>query len=103
MNDFVIAVAVLGAASMLTKGLGPVMLGGRPLPPRLAQIAARLPVAMLASLIASLTVATTTGIAIDGRLAGLSVAIGLLLLRTPPLIAVVAAAATAALLRTTGP
>ncbi|MCM0622220.1 AzlD domain-containing protein [Nocardioides bruguierae] len=71
--------------------------------PRVAAVAALLPVALLAALVAVQTAATSTAegpaLALDARLAGLGAAALLLLVRAPFLVVVVGGAATAALLR----
>lgn len=70
--------------------------------PRVRSIAALLPVALLAALVAVQTLVTGTAITLDARLAAMGVAVVALLLRAPFLVVVVAAAATAALLRMVG-
>jgi uncharacterized membrane protein len=66
---------------------------------RVARVAALLPVALLATLIATQTFSTGRHLEIDARAAGLGVAAAAQLLRAPFLIVVAAAAATAALVR----
>ena len=67
--------------------------------PRVRRVAAMLPVALLAALVAVQTLATGTSLVIDARLAGVGVAIVAVWLRAPFLVVVVAAMATTALLR----
>ena len=67
--------------------------------PVAAQVVALLPVALLAALAAVQTFATGTTLVIDARVAGVGVAVSLLLLRAPFIVVVVGAAATAAMLR----
>ena len=70
--------------------------------PLVRAIAGFLPISLLAALVAVQTVSTGTTLTIDGRAAGLVVAVIALILRAPFLVVVFAAAATAALLRATG-
>jgi branched-subunit amino acid transport protein len=95
-----ITVAGLTAATAAIKAFGPLVFGGRQLPPLLARVIPLLAPALLAALVVS----ETTGghgrtIAIDARLVGLAGA-GVALWRGAPLIVVVlVAAAVTALLR----
>jgi branched-subunit amino acid transport protein len=68
-------------------------------PPVVQRVAALLPVALLAALVAVQTLETDGALRIDARLAGLGAAALALALRAPFLVVVCAAAATAALLR----
>ena len=67
--------------------------------PGVRRVAWLTPVALLSALVAVQTLGTGQTVQPDARLAGVAVAVGLLLLRAPFLLVVVAAAATAALLR----
>jgi uncharacterized membrane protein len=93
------AVLVASGACYLLK------LGGLSVPPRvlenrrLQRIAALLPVALLAALIATQTFASGARLTLDARAAGLGVAVVAVLLRAPFLVVVAAAATTAGLLR----
>ncbi|NYD42345.1 AzlD domain-containing protein [Nocardioides panaciterrulae] len=101
MSDTVAWVTVLGA------GIGCYLLklAGLAVPPRVLdhpaveRVADLIPVALLAALVAVQVLSTGHELVVDARLAGLVVAVGLLLLRAPFLVVVVAAALTAALLR----
>ena len=97
-------IVVLGtaAATMILKAIGPVVLGGRPLPARLTRIVTLLGPALLAALVATATFASDGELVIDERVAGVAVAGVALLFRAPVLIVVVAAAAATALLRAVG-
>jgi len=70
--------------------------------PWATRIAAFMPVALLAALVAVQTFATGQSLIVDARVAGLAVAIVALLLRAPFLVVVVVAAVSAALLRAAG-
>ena len=67
--------------------------------PVVAQVAALVPVALLAALAAVQTFADGTRLMVDARLAGVAAGVLALLLRAPFLVVVAVAAATAALVR----
>jgi len=67
--------------------------------PTVERVADLIPVALLAALVAVQVLTSGHDLVVDARLAGLGVAVGLLLLRAPFLVVVVGAALTAALLR----
>lgn len=97
-------IGVIGAAlgTFLLKWLGyqvPPDLLERP---RVARIAALLPIALLGALVATQGFTDGPALVLDARLAGLIVAAALLALRAPFLVVVVAAAAAAAGLRLLG-
>lgn len=99
MTTIWICIAAAAAISFLIKGVGPALLGDRPLPPR-----ARGAVALVApALIASLVVVDVAGprwADFDPALAaGVVAAVGARLLRAPLLVSVVVAVLTTALLR----
>ena len=109
MSDAWLAVIVVGAATIAFKAVGPVVLGGRPLPPRVAALVELLPPAVLAALVVTQAVGGNRELVLDERLAGLAAAAAALAIRVPrrggvvfrlPLIAVVVlAAAVTALVR----
>jgi branched-subunit amino acid transport protein len=66
---------------------------------RTRRVAALLPVALLAALIATQTFSHGSALTLDARAAGLAVAVVAVLLRAPFLLVVASAAASAALLR----
>lgn len=94
MSEVWIAVALVGAATVALKSVGPVLLGGRPLPDHLTGVVALLAPAVLAALVVTQVVGGDREIVLDARLVGLGAAVVALLLRAP-LLAVVAAAAVA--------
>ncbi len=94
-----IAVAVVGAATIALKAVGPVLLGGRPLPRHLTGIVALLAPALLAALVVTQVAGGDEEIVLDARLVGLGAAVVAILLRAPLLAVVVAAAAATALVR----
>jgi Branched-chain amino acid transport protein (AzlD) len=66
---------------------------------RVARISVLLPVALLATLVATQTLSTGRHLVLDARLAGLTAAATAQLLRAPFLVVVASAAATTALVR----
>ena len=68
--------------------------------PRVERVAAALPVALLAALVAVQAVAEGQGLAVDARLAGLAAGAVAVALRAPFLVVVAVAAGVAAALRT---
>ena len=94
-----LVIAVVGAVTIAFKASGPVLLGKRELPPRVASVVEVLAPAMLAALVVTQTVGGDRELVIDERLAGV-VAGGIAVwLRAPLLVVMVVAAVTAALIR----
>lgn len=99
MSDPWIIVLVVGAATLALKGVGPVVLGGRELPPRLLGVVELLAPTLLAALIVVNAFADGRELVIDARAAGLGVAALGVAARAPVLVVVFSAALTAALVR----
>jgi branched-subunit amino acid transport protein len=95
---WVIVIAV-GAGTMAMKALGPVLLGGRPLPRRLAGPLRLLAPSLLAALVVTNVFASGRDLVLDARALGLAAAVLALALRAPLLVAVAVAAAVTALAR----
>jgi hypothetical protein len=95
-------VAAIGIGTMALKAAGPVLLGGRPLPPRVQAVVALLAPALLAALVTTATLGSGQQLVADARLIGVAVAVAALLLRAPILVVVVLAAAGAAIARVAG-
>jgi len=95
-----IVVGTLGAATMLLKAAGPMLLGGRELPERVARLLTLLAPALLAALIAVLVFGGDRRLVVDERLVGLGAAVVAAALRAPIIVVVVAAAVATALVRT---
>ena len=94
-----LVIAVVGAVTIAFKASGPVLLGKRELPPRVASVVEVLAPAMLAALVVTQTVGGDRELVIDERLAGV-VAGGIAIwLRAPLLVVMLVAAVTAALIR----
>ena len=94
-----VVIAIVGAATMLFKAAGPVLLGARELPPRVSAVVEVLAPAMLAALVVTQTVGGDGEIALDERLVGIAAGGIAVWLRAPLLAVMVVAAAAAALVR----
>jgi len=94
------AILLLAAASYALKALGAVLIGDREIRAPVRAVLDLAPVPLLAALILTQTLVSTTGAyVIDARLPAVGVAALLVWQRAPFLVVVLAAAATAALLR----
>jgi branched-subunit amino acid transport protein len=102
MSSAWIVVAVVGGATVVLKGLGPVVLGGRSLPPALGGIVSMLAPALLAALVVTQAVGGDRALVFDERLLGLGAAAVAIRLRAPLLAVVVLAAAVTAVARALG-
>jgi branched-subunit amino acid transport protein len=94
-----LVIAVVGVVTMVFKSSGPVLLGTRELPPRVASVVEVLAPAMLAALVVTQTVGGDNEIVLDERVTGLAAGGIAVWLRAPLLVVMVVAAATAALIR----
>jgi branched-subunit amino acid transport protein len=94
-----VAILVVGAATIVLKSVGPVLLGGKPLPRHLTGIVGLLAPALLAALVVTQSVGGDEELVLDARLVGVGAAVVAILLRAPLLVVVVAAAAATALVR----
>jgi Branched-chain amino acid transport protein (AzlD) len=94
-----IVVGLVGLATVSIKALGPVFLGGRPLPGGVAGVVALLAPALLAALVAINTFGSGQRLTVDARLLGVAAAAVALWLRAPVLIVVVLAAAVTGVAR----
>lgn len=83
----------------IIKGIGPVALGGRDLPPRLVGVITLMAPALLAALVVTSTFAVGDQWRVGAQSAGVAVGGLILLRRGPLLVAVLAAVAVTALLR----
>jgi branched-subunit amino acid transport protein len=93
------AVAIVGLGTIALKSTGPVLLGGRELPPRLMGLLSVLAPALLAALVVTQAFAPGRHLVLDPRAAGLGAAAVAVLLRAPLLAVIVIAAAATALVR----
>ena len=92
-------VALVGAATIAIKGAGPVLLGGKPLPPRIGRIIGLLAPALLAALVAISTFGGDRELVLDERAVGVGAAAVAVALKAPPLLVVVVAAVVTAVTR----
>ncbi len=92
-------VILVGLATFAIKAAGPLLLGGRELPPRLQGMLDHLPPALLAALIVTQALGDERRLTLDPRLLGLAAAAVALAVRAPVLLVLVAATATTALAR----
>jgi branched-subunit amino acid transport protein len=94
-----IVIAVVGVATMLFKASGPVLLGRRELPPRVAALVEVLAPAMLAALVVTQAVGGDRELVLDERLAGVAAGGVAIALRAPIVVVMTVAAAVAAVIR----
>ena len=99
MSDPWVVVLAIGACTVVFKALGPVVIGGRQLPPRLAGVVALLAPTLLAALVVVSTFATGRTLVVDARAVGIAAAVAAIVLRAPLLVVIAVAAITAALVR----
>jgi branched chain amino acid efflux pump len=99
MSPVWLSVVVVGAATILFKATGPVLLGRRQLPSWFAGPVAFLAPAVLAALVVTQTVGGDRRLVADPRLVGLCAGAVAIALRAPLLAVIVVAAAAAALVR----
>jgi branched-subunit amino acid transport protein len=99
MNRAWLVVLVVGLATMAIKALGPVFLGGKPLPGRVQAVVGLLAPAVLAALVVTSVLAVERDLVLDERLIGIAAAVVALVLRAPILVVVVVAAAATAVAR----
>ena len=103
MSNIWLAIVVVGAATVLLKAAGPLLLGGRDLPPRVNALVVLLAPAVLAALVVTQVVGGDRELVFDARLVGLGAAGVAIALRAPLVVVVaVAAAATAGVRALTG-
>jgi branched-subunit amino acid transport protein len=94
-----LVVLVVGAATIALKATGPVLLGGRELPGRLADVVGLLAPVLLAALVVTQTVGGDNELVLDARLAGVGAGAAAIAARAPLPAVVVVAALTTALAR----
>jgi branched-subunit amino acid transport protein len=99
LSDTWIVIVLVGALTIALKAVGPVLLGGKPLPQHLTGIVGLLAPALLSALVVTQVLGGDEEIVLDARLVGLGAAIVALLLRAPLLAVVIAAAASTGVVR----
>ena len=102
MSDVWLIVVLCGLATIAIKAAGPVLMGGRPLPKRLASVIGLLGPALLAGLVAINTFGDGRSLTLDARVLGVGVAGLAIWRRAPLLLVVVLAAGVTALARALG-
>jgi branched-subunit amino acid transport protein len=95
----IVVVALLSAA---IRAFGPVLVGGRELPPSMAAVIALLVPALLTALVLTQTFGEDGRLVLDEKAIGVAVAAVALALRAPVLVAVALAVASTALARAFG-
>ena len=102
MTTLWIVIVAVALANAAIKAVGPVLVGGRDLPPRVVGVIALLAPALLAALVVTETFSEEQHLVLDERAIGVAVAGLALALRAPVLVAVALAAVTTALARDFG-
>lgn len=99
MTGVWLMIVSLTLATTVLKLVGPLLLGGRPLPSGAVAIVALLASALLAALVVTETFGKGHSLTLDARAPGVLFAVVALALRVPVTVAVVGAAAVTALTR----
>jgi hypothetical protein len=99
MTGVWVTIAVLALATAGLKLVGPLLLGGRPLPANAMSVVELLASALLAALVVVETFGRGRSLTIDARALGVAFAIIVLARRGPVLAAVIGSAAVAAIAR----
>ena len=102
MSALWVAIVAVTLASAAIKAAGPILVGGRELPPRVNAVIALLAPALLAALVVMETFGDDGHLVLDERALGVGVAAVALALRAPVLLAVALAALVTALARLFG-
>jgi branched-subunit amino acid transport protein len=97
-----VAIVAVTLANVAIKAAGPILAGGRELPPRLNDVIALLTPVLLAALVVTETFGGDGHLVLDERVLGVGVAAVAVMLRAPVLLAVVLAALVTALARLLG-
>lgn len=98
MNAWVVII-LLGLGTAAFKALGPVTVGGRPLPSAAQSVIALLAPVLIASLAVVGTFASGQQLVIDARTAGVAIAALLMILRAPTWLVLGSAVVVVALIR----
>ena len=101
MSDVWLVVIVVGVGTIAFKAAGPLLIGGRSLPPRLASVFELLGPSVLAALVVTQAVGGDHGWVFDARLVGLAAAAVAIPLRASIIVTVIVAAVVTALWRAT--
>jgi branched-subunit amino acid transport protein len=99
MSQTWLVVGLVGVGTIAIKAIGPVLLGGRPLPERLSSVIELLAPALLGALVAVQTFGNGQALAVDERVLGVAVAAIAIWRKAPLLVVVILATITTALAR----
>ena len=99
MSQTWLVVGLVGAGTIAIKAIGPVLLGGRPLPERLSSVIELLAPALLGALVAVQTLGNGQALAVDERVLGVAVAAIAISRKAPLLLVVILATVTTAFAR----
>lgn len=99
MTEFWIVVGAVGAATVLFKATGPVLLGRRPLPPRGQSVVDLLAPVMLTALVVTQTFGGDGEVTVDARLPGVAAAALAIWKRMPIIVAMLIAGVVTGLVR----
>jgi branched-subunit amino acid transport protein len=99
MSQTWLVVGLVGAGTIAIKAIGPVLLGGRPLPERLSSVIELLAPALLGALVAVQTLGNGQALAVDERVFGVAVAAIAIWRKAPLLLVVILATVATALAR----
>jgi branched-subunit amino acid transport protein len=99
MSEAWLVVVLVGGATVLIKAAGPVLLGGRALPPAIDRMIVLLAPAILAALVAWATFGSDRRLVIDERVFGIAAAAIAIWFRAPLLLVVIVAGGVTALAR----
>ena len=102
MSTLWVAIVAVTLASAAIKAAGPILVGGRELPPRANAVIALLAPALLAALVVTETFGDDGPLVLDEKALGVGAAAVALALRAPVLLAVAIAALVTALARLLG-
>lgn len=102
MTEFWIVVAAVGVATVLLKAAGPVLLGRRPLPPRVQSVVDLLAPVMLTALVVTQTFGGDGEVTVDARVPGVGAAAIAIWRGVPIVVAMVIAGVVTGLVRTVG-
>jgi branched-subunit amino acid transport protein len=99
MSQTWLVVGLVGVGTIAIKAIGPVLLGGRPLPERLSSVIELLAPALLGALVAVQTFGNGQALVVDERVLGVAVAAIAIWRKAPLLVVVILATVTTALAR----
>jgi branched-subunit amino acid transport protein len=99
VSDVWLVVLLVGALTIVFKAAGPVLLGGRELPPSLASAFELLAPSLLAALVVTQALGEDGKLIVDERLVGVGAAALAVRLRAPLIVVMVVAAVSTAVVR----